>query len=539
LRRWYNDREMPQQIIAKSAAVATGHPLGAAAGLEVLRDGGNAVDAAIASMLALCVVIPGSVGLGGYGGSAVIRLARTEQVIAVDFDSCAPLGFREGLVTADQESSSYGARSVSVPAVVAGLDLILRDFGTKSWRQVSQPAIRLAEEGFTFDSEHKRYLNRCAPKFDPPSLKTLFATTGRPGDLPQTGDRWQRPGLAGLLRRLASNGPASFYDGEIAEQIVQFLRDRDGILTVEDFRSYRPQIVEVVKIAYRDFTLYTPPPPSGGITSLGIVQTVERFLGTGIEEQRAGNFAAWSGRYFHVLSEATKLCWQERYQMIGDPDFVKAPLSELVSEESAKRRAREIEQREPSAPPTTSRSNPGHTANVIAIDAEGNLISLTATQGWMYGSHLVVDGTELVLNHGMSRFDYVQGHPNAPAPGKRMQHNMSPLIALRDGRPAYAYGLPGGPKIVNVTAQLVLDTLAFGATPAAAITAPRVHTVGDEPLLVSQHMPPEVATELEQLGHTIKREDDMGGPVNVLAVDVENGHIDIASGETIGAVAGF
>ncbi len=239
---------MPQQIIAKSAAVATGHPLGAAAGLEVLRDGGNAVDAAIASMLALCVVIPGSVGLGGYGGSAVIRVARTGQVIAVDFDSCAPLGFREGMVTADQESSSYGARSVSVPAVVAGLDLILRDFGTKSWREVSQPAIRLAEVGFEFDFEHQRYLNRCAPKFDEQSLATLFATTSRSGGLPQTGDRWQRLGLAGLLRRLADSGPASFYEGEIAQRIVQFLSDRGGILTIEDFRSYQPQIVEVVEI---------------------------------------------------------------------------------------------------------------------------------------------------------------------------------------------------------------------------------------------------------------------------------------------------
>ena len=176
---------------------------------------------------------------------------------------------------------------------------------------------------------------------------------------------------------------------------------------------------------------------------------------------------------------------------------------------------------------------------MIATDGEGNLISLTATQGWMYGSHLVVDGLGLVLNHGMSRFDYSPGHPNAPAPGKRMQHNMAPMIALRDGRPAFAYGLPGGPKIVSVTAQLALDTIAFGATPAAAITAPRMHTDGSEPLLVSQDMPADVVAELEKLGHSVRREADMGGPVNVLAVDPQTGKIDIASGETIGAVAGF
>jgi gamma-glutamyltranspeptidase/glutathione hydrolase len=157
----------------------------------------------------------------------------------------------------------------------------------------------------------------------------------------------------------------------------------------------------------------------------------------------------------------------------------------------------------------------------------------------MYGSHLVVDVLGLVLNHGMSRFDYAPGHPNAPAPGKRMQHNMAPTIVLRESQPAFALGLPGGPKIVSVTAQLALDLIAFGATPAAAIDAPRLHTDGDEPLTVSQHMPDSVVAELENFGHTIRREDDLGGPVNVLTVDAQTRQIDIASCEGTGAVAGI
>jgi gamma-glutamyltranspeptidase/glutathione hydrolase len=151
----------------------------------------------------------------------------------------------------------------------------------------------------------------------------------------------------------------------------------------------------------------------------------------------------------------------------------------------------------------------------------------------------VVDGMGLVLNHGMSRFDYLPGHPNAPAAGKRMQHNMSPMIVLLDGRPAFAFGMPGGPKIVSVTAQLALNTIAFGATPAAAIAAPRLHTEGNEPLLISQHTPDAVLAELEKLGHIVRREDDMGGPVNVLAVGPQTAKIEIASGEATGAVAGF
>jgi gamma-glutamyltranspeptidase/glutathione hydrolase len=540
-----NPIEMPREIIANTAAVATGHPHGALAGLEMLRDGGNAIDAAVAAMLALSVVIPGSVGLGGYGGSAVICLVRPRsavaglseasyRVVSVDFDSRAPLAFRDGLVTADAQSSYYGARSVTVPAVVAGLDLILREFGTKSWSEASQPAIRLAEEGFDVDSEHRRHLARCAPQFDRKSLANLFPG----GSVPEIGDRWKQPDLARLLRRLADEGPQSFYESDTAQSIVRYLHERGGILTEEDFYSYRPRIVDVLRgtIDSRphngQLQLFTPPPPSGGITSLGIVQTVMQFLET-------EHFEPWSGRYFHVLTEATKICWLERRQYLGDPDSVGIPAGNLLSEQAAEARAERIKKNARCFSPPAPRRDSPHTANAIAVDAEGNMISLTATQGWMYGSHLVVDGMGLVLNHGMSRFDYSPRHPNAPAAGKRMQHNMAPMIALRDGRPAFAWGMPGGPKIVSVTAQLAVNAIAFGATPAASIAAPRLHTEGDEPLLVSQHMSTSVVAELEKLGHASRREEDMGGPVNVLAVDPQAGRIDAASGEATGAVAGF
>src|SRR4051812_5614140 len=321
---------MPRQIFANTAAIATGHPLGAAAGLEILRDGGNAIDAAVAAMLAMCVVVPGSVGLGGYGGSAVIHIARTGQTVAVDFDSRAPLAYRDGLVTADPESNYYGARSVTVPAVVAGLDLILREYGSKSWGEASQPSIRLAEEGFEFDAEHERHFARCAPKFDDQSTSSLF----RNGIVPSVGDIWRQPDLAHLLHQLANDGPDSFYNGQIADSIVAYVRDRGGILTVDDFRSYRPRIDVPLQANCREFTLHTPPPPSGGVTSLAIVQTMERLLGNATEP--------WSGTYFHLLAEAMKLCWQERHSILGDPDFVDIRLNRLISEESAESRAREI-----------------------------------------------------------------------------------------------------------------------------------------------------------------------------------------------------
>ncbi len=525
---------MPQQVTAKSAALATGHPLGAAAGLAILQAGGNAIDAAVAAKLALCVVIPGSVGLGGYGGSAVIcvgprggPLVSAGEIAAVDFDSCAPLAFRDGMVTADPQSNYYGARAVTVPAVVAGLDLILRKFGRKTWSEVSQPAIRLAREGFVFDAEHERYFARCAAKFDDQSVSSLF-----PDGVPRLGERWRQPDMAAVLQQLSDEGPAAFYQGEIADRIVKFLQTRGGILAEEDFRQYQAQCVDVVSARCRDCDLFTPPPPSGGITSLAIVQTVEAGLALD------SSAVSWNAGTYHAFAEAAKLCWQERQSHLGDPEFVDVPLRELVSTEAAELRAQRIRSGH-TLRGSGSIDTSSHTSNVVAADAEGNMISLTATQGWMYGSHLVVEGLGLVLNHGMSRCDFVSGHPNAPAPGKRMQHNMSPMIALRDGRPAFAFGLPGGPKIVNVTAQLAVDTILFGAKPKDAIAAPRLHTQGSEPLLVSAHMPDHTIAELEVLGHSIRREADMGGPVGVLAVNQKTARIEVAAGEVTGAVAGI
>ncbi len=518
-------------LTAEKAAIATGHPLGAAAGLELLQAGGNAVDAAVAAMLAMCVVVPGSVGIGGYGGSAVVHHGPSKRTVAIDFDSRAPLGFREGDVTADRESNYYGARAVTVPAVVAGLDLILQEFGAKSWTDVSRPAIRLAEQGIEFDSEHRRHAERCAPKFNGQSLGSLFPG----GRIPGIGDIWRQPDLARLLNKLAEEGPQAFYEGEIPERIVRYVRERDGILSIEDFEQYRPEVTEAVAVeCFAEsvdgaVTMYTPPPPSGGITSLAIIQTLEQLDASRMERG--------SAEFFLAFAEAAKLCWRERHSKLGDPEFVDVSVEELVSRRAAEARAIAIRRAKSGAGTPAGNQSP-HTANVIAADAEGTLVSVTATQGWMYGSHLVVEGLGLVLNHGMSRFDYVPGHPNAPAAGKRMQHNMAPMIALRNGRAAFAYGLPGGPKIVTATAQLAVDTIAFGSSAADAVAAPRLHTDGAEPLLVSEQMPAEVVRRLEKSGHAVQREADMGGPVNALAVDAASGRIEIASGEITGAVAG-
>jgi gamma-glutamyltranspeptidase/glutathione hydrolase len=238
-----------------------------------LLDGGNAVDAAVGAMLACCVAMPGSVGLGGYGGSMVAYLAREQQCVAVDFDSRAPLAYRPEAFSGDPNKYAIGYLSITVPAVVAGLDLALKRFGSLSWAAVSKPALALATTGVAITPDLNRELGNWAKKTDPTSLRALFPS----GAVPAAGEVWGQPDMAALLHRLADEGPGAFYQGDIPETIVRQVRQNGGILAEEDFARYRPEVVEPLALDYRGYRVLTPPPPSGGLTSLQILKTLERF----------------------------------------------------------------------------------------------------------------------------------------------------------------------------------------------------------------------------------------------------------------------
>lgn len=484
-----------------TAAIATLHPAAAAAGRDVLLHGGNAVDAAVAAMLACCVATPGMVGLGGYGGSLVA--VRDGKAVAIDFDSRGPLAFRPELYAGDPARYEQGYLSITVPAVVAGLDLALMRFGTLPWAAVSRPAIALAENGVTVTADLKRTLDNWWKKADAVSRRALLPG----GTVPGAGTVWVQADLARLLRRLAADGPASFYHGEIPRSIVRQIDDHGGILAEQDFAAYRPAVVEPLAIDYRGHRVLTPPPPSGGLTSLQILRTLERFDLSAIKP--------WGAEYFHLVAEAAKLAWRDRAASVGDPDVTPVPVDQLLSDETAARNAETIRRagsaRHRSSAPNV-RGSP-HTVNVVTADAAGNIVSLTATQGYLYGSSVVIDGLGLVMNHGMSRFDPAAGSPNAAAPGKRMVHNMAPTVIVgRNGRAFAAVGLPGGPKIVTVTAQLVVGLIDFNASPATAVTAGRVHAESDEPISVSSAVSDAVIDDLRALGHTVRRGQDLGGP---------------------------
>lgn len=513
-------------VRSRHGIVVTASPGSAEAGLKALRDGGNAIDAAVAATIALCVTAPSSVGIGGYGGSMIVYLAKTGKIETLDCDSRAPKAYRPELYADKPKAAEYGYLAIGVPGVVAGLDMALKRYGTRSWRQLSETAIRLAEEGITVSEVMAEKLQRWARLTDKTSLKAIFPD----GQLPTAGQRWKQPDLAKLIHQLGDD-PLQFYQGDIAKKIIRQIQANGGILTEEDLRTYRPVIGEPLHISYRGNDLYTPTPPAGGITSLSVLKTLEQF--------DVAKMPRWSASYYDVLIEAMKLCWQERAQYFGDPDFVKIPYEELLSEQKAAQRAKLIREKAATRPAASIPPSGNHTVNVVAIDREGNTVSVTSTHGNGFGSCVVIEGMGMFLGHGMSRFNWKTGGPNTAQPGKRAQHNMAPLLVLKNGKPKAAIGLPGGTKLVNVTAQLAVNVLDYGISPGEAVNSPRAHVETEEPVLLSPEVSEAVAKELENMGHRITRNQNVAGTANVALIDQATGEMTAANSdgpEGIGAL---
>ncbi len=517
---------MANQLEARRGVVVTIRAEAAAAGMAALKSGGNAVDAAVAAAMVLCVISPTNVGFGGYGGTMAFYEAKAGRVHALDFDSRAPLAYRDEAYK-DAKVASHGYLAVGVPAVVAGFDAAMKRFGTQKWKDVSAHAASLADEGFAVDAILVTALKSFAATGDRESVDAIIGERG----VPKAGEKWRQPDLARLIRSLDAD-PRAFYTGEIAKQIVGQVQANGGLLSEEDLARYEAEVVEPLHIRYRGHELFTPPPPSGGITSLSILKTLEEF--------DIPTYDRWGGPYFELFAGAAMLCWQDRARWLGDPQFVKVPMEEMLSAKAAAVRAERIRHGDtapradqPALPPSGE-----HTVNVATVDAQGNAVSLTVTHGESFGARVAIGGLGLFLGHGMSRFDYKQS-PNAPQPGKRMQHNMCPLMVLKDNKLRHVIGLPGGPKIVTVTAQLAISVIDFGATPGDAVSAPRVHVETQEPILVGATVPFEVAAEMVLMGHNVKGVPSIGGAANVVTIGPADGAMTAACSAGPNGVAGF
>jgi gamma-glutamyltranspeptidase/glutathione hydrolase len=505
------------------AAVASDHPLASEAGLAALKAGGNAVDAACATALALGVVHPESSGIGG-GGLAVVYLAKAKETHALDFRERAPaaitpaLYFKDGKL--DAMRSVRGGLAVAVPGEVRGLGEMVRRWGKLPFRRCVEPALKLAARGFPASWRLARDLGEVVVDAGKePDLKFAAQIAGTPR---AEGEVWKRPELAWTLGKLKAGGPDAFYKGEIAAEIVAAVKKAGGVMETTDLGAYTAVERKPVSTTYRGLTIYAMPPPSSG--GIALIETI------GVVGARFPNLTDLpaDGRsgptYEHVLVEAFKHGFADRARYLGDTDFVTVDVKHLTDPTYHAELARRINPNgvlprdaygtlgAPKAPPKD-----GGTTHLSVIDAQGNAVSLTTTINLHFGAHLVAGKTGIVLNDEMDDFSLQPGVPNAfgligneqnaVAPGKRPLSSMTPTIAVDgDGKVRIVVGAAGGPTIITATTQVLLNVVDGKMDAQAAIAAPRLHHQWfPEMLMVEPELPAATVRALEQKGNKTKQ----------------------------------
>jgi gamma-glutamyltranspeptidase / glutathione hydrolase len=519
-----------EQVEADAARgmVAAKHRLAAEAGADALRAGGNAVDAAVATSFAECVVNPAYTGLGG-AGNMVIFLAESAEAVAVEYGGRAPAAARAdmydllpgsdggfGWRAVRDDANGYGYRSATVPGTVAGLCLAHQRFGALPRADVIAPAIRLAGDGFEVSFYDALVIGREQHRLrEFPASAAIFLRPYRDGWLvptPEQGHRIVQTDLAATLERVAREGADGFYRGEVAAAIEREMRANGGIMTAADLASYAPRVGRPFVGRLSGHDLLVAPWGNGGVT---VLQTLN--LLAGLELARAGHNSA---EHLHLFAEASRRAFADRFAFVADPESADAPWQGLLSQEYAA--ARRAEMRPELATPDPgpgdpwayqeSRSGRGATGldpradhgttHMATVDAAGNAVSLTQTLLTGFGSRATVAGTGVVLNNGMMWFDPEPGHANSIAPNKRALSNMAPLIGLRDGRLRFAVGASGGRKIIDCVSQVALNVAEFGLGIQDAISAPRIDCSGRQ-LLVDDRVDPAIVDALRRRGHRV------------------------------------
>jgi gamma-glutamyltranspeptidase/glutathione hydrolase len=514
------------------------------AGVEMLRAGGNAVDAAVAATFAIAVVQPFSTGLGG-GLFILIRLADGE-VVAIDGRETAPAAAdRDMYVRAGvaDDASLADALSVGTPGFVAGLALALEQHGTLPLAQVMAPAIRLAREGFAIPPYHVEFIEwkreTLTQRF-PETARIQFPPEGVPAE---PGWRLVQRDLAQTLTKIAQGGPRVFYEGPIAEAIARTVKERGGLVTAEDLRGYTALVRKPVLGSYRGYQIISFPPPSSG--GVALIESLNILEGMDLKSLGAGSSAS-----SHRIAEAMKLAFADRAAFLGDADFVPVPVAKLTDKGYASELRARIN------PPWWRRApwdwaggeralevvGPGlplddaGTIHLSTSDAAGNVVAVTSSINTSYGSGITVPGTGILLNNEMDDFSKAPDAPNfyglvdtrgmnAVAPFKRPLSSMTPTIVTKDGKTVFVTGSPGGPRIISTTLLTILNFIDYGMNVQQAVTAPRIHHqwIPDK-LIVEQDVPEDVIQGLRDRGHTVAISDwGDWGVAEAIAIDHETG----------------
>ena len=547
-----------QSVRAQNGMVVAQEAIAARIGADILKAGGNAIDAAVATGFALAVTYPRAGNIGG-GGFMVIHLARNKRYlskhslgkrnIAIDYRETAPAAitrdsFLDAKGEADPDKSRNSGLAVGVPGTVAGLALAHRKYGSGKFTlaQLIAPSIALARDGFVIDGDLADTLDSARRLFArwPASAKIFLKADGTALG---AGDRLVQTDLAATLEAIAQTGPHAFYEGAIADRIAAAVREAGGVMTADDLKSYRAIERKPVTGRYRGHTIISmPPPSSGGAHLIEMLNILEAY--------DLNKLGPASPETTHLLIEAMKRAYADRAVYLGDPDFVKVPLRGLVSKRYAATLRKSIGERAtPSAQIRNGdpvKAEGDNTTHYSVVDRFGNAVSNTYTLNLSYGNGLVAAGTGVLLNNEMDDFAAKPGAPNAfglvgasanaPAPRKRPLSSMTPTIVLKNGRPLLVTGSPGGSRIITTTLQVILNVIDHGMPVADAVAAPRLHHQWlPDQVFVEPGLPQTTLDALRSRGHVIEPRRP-GTAANSILV-TPKGLVGAADSRTRGALA--
>ena len=514
-------------VVGERGMVVTQNAIATEVGTEILRKGGNAVDAAVAVGFALAVTLPRAGNIGG-DGFMLVHMAGPGETIVIDFRSVAPAAARLNMFVdgkgKETPQASRGYRASAVPGTVAGLALAHKRYGRLPWKDVVMPAWRLAAEGvvltpdeaFVFSWAQERMTESAAGQ------RTFYKPGG---ELFRAGEVLRQPDLAWSLKQIADNGADAFYRGEIARRFATDMKAHRGLITLEDLAAYRPVVREPLVGTYRGYTVATTPPASsGGATLLQMLNTLESF------DLKALGGAGSSGA-LHVMAEAMKLAYADRYRHLGDTDFVKVPLKGFISKAYGAQQASRIDVNRAKPAKALGAGDPWKfespsTTHYSIADAAGNAVSTTYTLGADFGSGVMVEGTGFVLNNQMNNYSHEQAveaarksgamPPNAMAPGKRMLSTMMPTLVFKDGKPWLVTGTPGGSTIIDTVLQVIVNVIDFDLNVAEATHQPRIFQAATDTLEVEPNFNPDTVAALRAKGHPVKAAETMGSAQSIM-----------------------
>jgi gamma-glutamyltranspeptidase / glutathione hydrolase len=500
-------------VRGKHGMVASVSAIASQVGLDILKRGGNAVDAAVAVGLALAVVWPEAGNLGG-GGFMMVRL-HTGKAVAIDYREMAPAAAHRNVYLDSKGeyikgSSTVGHKAAGVPGTVAGFALALEKYGTMKWAEVCEPARKLAAEGFPVWYQLERSIKSHAADLAQFSeSKRIYLRDDKPYE---DGEIFKQPELAATFARLSQNGPREFYEGETARLIADSMQKHaNGWMTLADLKNYQAKEREPLRANYRGHEIITmPPPSSGGIALIEMLNILSRY------DLKAMGFG--SSRELHVKVEAMRRAFADRAEFLGDADFVKVPVAGLISKKYADKLAATINFQRASSSANIKHGKPTayespETTHFTVVDKEGNVASNTYTLNGSFGSFVTVEGTGILLNNEMDDFAAKPGEPNmygllqseqnAIAPRKRPLSAMTPTIVLKDGKLWFALGSPGGPTIINTVLQTLINVIDHGMTMQQAIDAPRIHHqwMPDQIRYEPMGIVADVRNKLQMMGH--------------------------------------